>query len=217
CNISTTVPNLVLNSIHLQFHQIRPTLKTIHPLRVRHILYHLYPENVFIFQTIGFEKKKNCCLHAQLFNKSSHISVFKCERIDSPMLMIYNKLQWLLVPFGSVFPKTVFFCFHLALFFQKLFFFVSIYLKNCQSQCVVYKKEILLCGSSFVSDCYSYDITRKQYKSICSYPQHIKKNMDCVVADVRNNNDKISNDITLLSFGGWSNTNKDISRMYYKS
>ncbi|ETO03518.1 hypothetical protein RFI_33888 [Reticulomyxa filosa] len=89
---------------------------------------------------------------------------------------------------------------------------VSLY----RSQCVVYKKEILLCGS-VSRDCYSYDITRKQYKSICSYPQHIKKNMDCVVADVRNNNDKISNDITLLSFGGDSNINKNILRMYYKS
>ncbi|ETO05324.1 hypothetical protein RFI_32070, partial [Reticulomyxa filosa] len=89
-----------------------------------------------------------------------------------------------------------------------------------RSQCVVYKKELLLCGSDPESECFSYNMIRKQYKSICSYTKmdvHCVTDVRCVVADVRNNNDKILNDITLLSFGGKSNRDKNILRMYYKS
>ncbi|ETO27444.1 hypothetical protein RFI_09686 [Reticulomyxa filosa] len=76
-----------------------------------------------------------------------------------------------------------------------------------RGQCVVYKKELLLCGGFLVRECYSYDTVKNQYKPICSYPKGITSRGHCVVANVRNSNsdnknDNTPNGITLLSFGG---------------
>ncbi|ETO15090.1 hypothetical protein RFI_22274 [Reticulomyxa filosa] len=59
-----------------------------------------------------------------------------------------------------------------------------------QSQCVLYKHEILIC------ECYSYHTLKNEYKFICKYPSAIKLHGHCVVKLINNN------EITLLSFGG---------------
>ncbi|ETO34860.1 hypothetical protein RFI_02230 [Reticulomyxa filosa] len=67
-----------------------------------------------------------------------------------------------------------------------------------QSQCVVHKHEILICGGYKNNECYSYNIPTNQYKRICFYPKDIELWRHCVVKWTTGNN---SNDITLLSIG----------------
>ncbi|ETO33116.1 hypothetical protein RFI_03990 [Reticulomyxa filosa] len=67
------------------------------------------------------------------------------------------------------------------------------------SQCVLHKHEILICGGKRQNACYSYDILKNKYKFICEYPSHVKLKGHCVVKLIDNN--KNSNEITLLSFG----------------
>ncbi|ETO10808.1 WD-40 repeat protein [Reticulomyxa filosa] len=66
-------------------------------------------------------------------------------------------------------------------------------------QCVLYKREIIICGGYLKSDCYSYHTLKNLYKRICSYPNDVDLQGHCVVKIVNSNN---PNDITLLSFGG---------------
>ncbi|ETO32823.1 WD repeat-containing protein, partial [Reticulomyxa filosa] len=68
------------------------------------------------------------------------------------------------------------------------------------SQCVLHKHEILICGGSGERVCYSYHTLKNKYKLICLYP-NIMLYGHCVVKLVDNN--KKSNEITLLSFGGF--------------
>ncbi|ETO07310.1 hypothetical protein RFI_30083 [Reticulomyxa filosa] len=68
------------------------------------------------------------------------------------------------------------------------------------SPCVLYKHEILICGGWDKRTCYSYHTIKNEYKFICEYPSDIQLNGHCVVKLVDNNN-KHSNQITLLSFG----------------
>ncbi|ETO31826.1 hypothetical protein RFI_05290 [Reticulomyxa filosa] len=89
-----------------------------------------------------------------------------------------------------------------------------------QSQCVLHKYEILICGGYKKRDCYSYHTLKNEYKFICEYPNDVALWGHCVVKLVDNN--KNSNEITLLSFGGdykhtlvmkymsvWSNENDE--------
>ncbi|ETO16012.1 hypothetical protein RFI_21348 [Reticulomyxa filosa] len=73
-----------------------------------------------------------------------------------------------------------------------------------QSQCVTHKHELLICGGQFKRACYSYHTIKNEYKFICEYPSNIKLNGHCVVK-LADNNNKGSNEITLLSFGGYNN------------
>ncbi|ETO17196.1 hypothetical protein RFI_20134 [Reticulomyxa filosa] len=68
-----------------------------------------------------------------------------------------------------------------------------------QSQCMLHKHEILICGGRSESACYSYHTIKNEYKFVCKYPIHIKLEGHCVVKLVDKNKD--SNQITLLSFG----------------
>ncbi|ETO10694.1 hypothetical protein RFI_26683 [Reticulomyxa filosa] len=72
-----------------------------------------------------------------------------------------------------------------------------------ESQCVLHKHEILICGGYKQSACYSYHTLKNEYKLICNYPYITLWGYcgHCVVklADINN---KDSNEITLLSFGG---------------
>ncbi|ETO35123.1 WD-40 repeat protein [Reticulomyxa filosa] len=70
-----------------------------------------------------------------------------------------------------------------------------------QSQCVPHKHEILICGGKHQRKCYSYHTIKNEYKFICEYPTDVYLEGHCVVKLVDNNN-KDSNQITLLSFGG---------------
>ncbi|ETO01947.1 hypothetical protein RFI_35493 [Reticulomyxa filosa] len=58
------------------------------------------------------------------------------------------------------------------------------------SQCVLYKHELLICGGYKQRSCYSYHIIKNEYKFIYGF---------CVVKLINNKDD---NEITLLSFGG---------------
>ncbi|ETO36002.1 hypothetical protein RFI_01059 [Reticulomyxa filosa] len=91
-----------------------------------------------------------------------------------------------------------------------------------RSQGVLHKHEFLICGGRDEKACYSYHTLKNEYKFICEYPSHVKLDGHCVVKLVDNNKD--SDQITLLSFGGeckhtlvmkyvsvWSNT-LDISK-----
>ncbi|ETO33458.1 hypothetical protein RFI_03647, partial [Reticulomyxa filosa] len=69
-----------------------------------------------------------------------------------------------------------------------------------QSQCVLHKDEILICGSLDDSNCYSYHTLKSEYKFICEYPSNVTLIGHCVVKLV--DSSKSSNQITLLSFGG---------------
>ncbi|ETO29203.1 hypothetical protein RFI_07924 [Reticulomyxa filosa] len=88
-----------------------------------------------------------------------------------------------------------------------------------ESQCVLHKHELLICGGAYERDCYSYHILKNEYKFICEYPSDVTLNGHCVVKLVNNNKD--SNEISLLSFRGslkhtlmmkyvsvWSNDNE---------
>ncbi|ETO31209.1 hypothetical protein RFI_05912 [Reticulomyxa filosa] len=70
-----------------------------------------------------------------------------------------------------------------------------------QSQCVLHKHEILICGGYGRRACYSYHTLKNEYKFICEYPSDVYLEGHCVVKLVDNNNDKDSDKITLLSFG----------------
>ncbi|ETO36583.1 hypothetical protein RFI_00479 [Reticulomyxa filosa] len=70
-----------------------------------------------------------------------------------------------------------------------------------ESQCVIHKHELLICGGYKQRACYSYHTLKNEYKLICEYPSHVKLYGHCVVKLVNNNN-KDRNQITLLSFGG---------------
>ncbi|ETO32133.1 hypothetical protein RFI_04986 [Reticulomyxa filosa] len=71
-----------------------------------------------------------------------------------------------------------------------------------QTQCVIHKHEILICGGQFKRACYSYHILKDEYKFICEYSPNIELKGHCVVK-LTGSNGKYSNQITLLSFGGW--------------
>ncbi|ETO31693.1 hypothetical protein RFI_05423, partial [Reticulomyxa filosa] len=66
---------------------------------------------------------------------------------------------------------------------------------------VTHKNELLLCGGQEDKSCYSYNVLRNEYKLICSYPRNIMLYDHCVVKY----NNKDSDTITLLSFGGYYN------------
>ncbi|ETO25597.1 hypothetical protein RFI_11541 [Reticulomyxa filosa] len=82
------------------------------------------------------------------------------------------------------------------------------------TQCVAYKREILVCGGHDKKKCYSYHTIKNQYKEICSYPNDVKLQGHCVVKRVDENN---PNEITLLSFGGSENKKKHTLVMKYVS
>ncbi|ETO17187.1 hypothetical protein RFI_20143 [Reticulomyxa filosa] len=71
-----------------------------------------------------------------------------------------------------------------------------------QSQCVLHKHELLICGGCQQRACYSYHTIKNEYKLICEYPSDVDLFGHCVVKLIDNNKD--SNEIILLSFGGWS-------------
>ncbi|ETO00826.1 hypothetical protein RFI_36613 [Reticulomyxa filosa] len=73
-----------------------------------------------------------------------------------------------------------------------------------ESQCVSHKYELLICGGYEQRACYSYHTLKNEYQFICEYPRHVELYGHCVVKMVDNNN-KNSNQITLLSFGGVHN------------
>ncbi|ETO04848.1 hypothetical protein RFI_32549 [Reticulomyxa filosa] len=68
-----------------------------------------------------------------------------------------------------------------------------------QSQCVLYKNEIIICGGLNQRGCYSYNTLKNEYKIICEYPRDVTLWGYCVVKLVDNNKER--NHITLLSFG----------------
>ncbi|ETO17188.1 hypothetical protein RFI_20144 [Reticulomyxa filosa] len=71
-----------------------------------------------------------------------------------------------------------------------------------QAQCVLHKHELLICGGYQQTACYSYHTIKNEYKLICEYPSNIYLCGHCVVKLVNNSNNKDTNQITLLSFGG---------------
>ncbi|ETO16697.1 hypothetical protein RFI_20641 [Reticulomyxa filosa] len=68
------------------------------------------------------------------------------------------------------------------------------------SQCVLHKHELLICGGFKQKACYTYHTLKNEYKFICEYPSDVEINGHCVVKLVDNNKD--TNQVTLLSFGG---------------
>ncbi|ETO02030.1 hypothetical protein RFI_35405 [Reticulomyxa filosa] len=70
-----------------------------------------------------------------------------------------------------------------------------------QPQCVLHKHEVLICGGARNRRCFSYHTLKNEYKFICKYPSDVRLLGHCVVKLIDNNN-KDSNEITLLSFGG---------------
>ncbi|ETO35242.1 hypothetical protein RFI_01820 [Reticulomyxa filosa] len=86
-----------------------------------------------------------------------------------------------------------------------------------QSQCLLHKHELLICGGWNEKACYSYHTIKNEYKFICEYPSHVKVEGHCVVKLVHNNH-KDNNQITLLSFGSnWDGENKHTLAMKYVS
>ncbi|ETO33106.1 hypothetical protein RFI_04001 [Reticulomyxa filosa] len=74
-----------------------------------------------------------------------------------------------------------------------------------QSQCVLHKHELLICGGLGQRACYSYHTLKNEYKFICEYPSDVTLIGYCVVklVDNNNNNNKDRSQISLLSFGGF--------------
>ncbi|ETO24694.1 hypothetical protein RFI_12464 [Reticulomyxa filosa] len=71
-----------------------------------------------------------------------------------------------------------------------------------ESQCVLHKHELLVCGGQSKRTCYSYHTVKNEYKLICEYPSDIELNGHCVVKLVNKGSNKNRDQITLLSFGG---------------
>ncbi|ETO28368.1 hypothetical protein RFI_08764 [Reticulomyxa filosa] len=89
-----------------------------------------------------------------------------------------------------------------------------------QSQCVLHKHELLICGGRNERACYSYHTLKNEYKLICQYPSDVQLFGHSVVklVDSNSNNDKHNNTITLLSFGStWGGLNKHTLVMKYVS
>ncbi|ETO36125.1 hypothetical protein RFI_00938, partial [Reticulomyxa filosa] len=86
-----------------------------------------------------------------------------------------------------------------------------------QSQCVQHEHELLICGGICQRDCYSYHTLKNEYKFVCKYPSDVTLIGHCVVKLIDNNN-KDSNQITLLSFGSdYKGKNKHTLMMKYVS
>ncbi|ETO07559.1 zinc finger protein [Reticulomyxa filosa] len=88
-----------------------------------------------------------------------------------------------------------------------------------QSQCVLHKHELLICGCYQQRACYSYHTLKNEYKFICEYPGDVQLKGHCVVklVDSNSNNDKDNNQITLLSIGGSPYTKRHTLVMKYVS
>ncbi|ETO20142.1 hypothetical protein RFI_17075 [Reticulomyxa filosa] len=87
-----------------------------------------------------------------------------------------------------------------------------------QTQCVLHKHELLICGYTNNRRCFSYHILKNEYKPICEYPSDVCLDGHCVVKLIDNNNsNKSSNEITLLSFGGSEHTKRHTLMMKYVS
>ncbi|ETO11014.1 hypothetical protein RFI_26361 [Reticulomyxa filosa] len=84
-----------------------------------------------------------------------------------------------------------------------------------ESQCVLHKHELIICGGFGQKACYSYHTTKNKYKFICKYPSNVQLEAHCVVKLIDNNKD--SNQITLLSFGGSKYTKRHTFVMKYVS
>ncbi|ETO34272.1 hypothetical protein RFI_02820 [Reticulomyxa filosa] len=79
------------------------------------------------------------------------------------------------------------------------------------AQYVPHKHELLICGSVTNRSCYSYHTLKNEYKFICEYPSHVQLVGYCVVKLADN---KDSNQITLLSFGGDKNLRHTLVMKY---
>ncbi|ETO17336.1 hypothetical protein RFI_19986 [Reticulomyxa filosa] len=84
-----------------------------------------------------------------------------------------------------------------------------------KSQCLLHKQEILICGGNNERACYSYHTLKNEYKFICEYPKNVELFGHCVVKLMDNNKD--SNEITLLSFGGCEYAKRHTLIMKYVS
>jgi len=75
--------------------------------------------------------------------------------------------------------------------------------------CVPLNDELLICGGTENNSCYSYHLSKKQYKFICAYPKEVKLNSHTVLrCDIATNKDSVSgHTATLLSFGGSGDDN----------
>ncbi|ETO30379.1 hypothetical protein RFI_06743 [Reticulomyxa filosa] len=67
------------------------------------------------------------------------------------------------------------------------------------AQCIVYGKEILICGGYNERKCFSYNTETDDYQFICEYPEEVTLWGHCVVMQRMNNS---NTDVMLLSFGG---------------
>ncbi|ETO05183.1 hypothetical protein RFI_32212, partial [Reticulomyxa filosa] len=76
------------------------------------------------------------------------------------------------------------------------------------SQCVLHKHELLICGGYVQRACYSYHTLKNEYNNVELYGH-------CVVKLADNNKD--SNQITLVSFGGDAYTKRHTLVMKYVS
>ncbi|ETO02095.1 WD repeat-containing protein [Reticulomyxa filosa] len=165
-----------------------------------------------------------CCLieGKNLPNKSINNSSF-CAKLKLNIKQVKRVLSFLCVLLHSIFVPlfSQFKKFQGFFYVQRTTFFPVVHLfKNNNnmsdqifqrlidlpfllkdSQCVLHNDEILICGGSDEQRCYSYHTYTREYKYITSYPSRVRLNGHCVVKLVDNNNNKDSNQITLLSFG----------------
>ncbi|ETO04475.1 hypothetical protein RFI_32923 [Reticulomyxa filosa] len=66
---------------------------------------------------------------------------------------------------------------------------------------LLHKHEILICGGEYERACYSYHTLKNEYKFICEYPSDVELLGHSVMKLADNN--KNSNQLSLLSFGGY--------------
>ncbi|ETO01682.1 hypothetical protein RFI_35758, partial [Reticulomyxa filosa] len=87
------------------------------------------------------------------------------------------------------------------------------------SQCMLHKHELIICGGYEQRACYSYHALKNEYKFICEYLSDVQLIGHCVVKPVDNNNknNKDRSQITLLSFDGSKYTKRHTLVMKYVS
>ncbi|ETO23555.1 hypothetical protein RFI_13626 [Reticulomyxa filosa] len=81
------------------------------------------------------------------------------------------------------------------------------------SQCVLHKHEIIICGGYGQRACYSYHTIKDEYKFICEYPSDVQLWGHSIVKLVdNNNNNKRNNEIILLVWSKISNKSKNYNK-----
>ncbi|ETO35721.1 hypothetical protein RFI_01341 [Reticulomyxa filosa] len=79
-------------------------------------------------------------------------------------------------------------------------------------QCVSVEDEILICGGYFMSKCYSYHVTKRQYKEVCAYPIEVELDGHSVIKCEEQTAKRYTTLVSLGGDGEWTATHMLVLR-----